>query len=105
MYAKALSHPIRVNIIELLLQQSCCYSGDLSDTFGIAKSTLSQHLKVLKEAGLIQGELNPPKIKYCVNRKNWSEARELLEKLINLGLDKKYIINHCQSNREVKNDN
>lgn len=73
-YAKALGHPIRVYIIDLLSRQSCCYSGDLSDVLPIAKSTLSQHLKELKDAGLIQGEIEPPKIKYCLNRKNWEVA-------------------------------
>lgn len=77
-YAKALGHPVRVYIIDLLSQQSCCYSGDLSDVLPVAKSTLSQHLKELKSAGLIQGEIEAPKIKYCLNRKNWDEARNLL---------------------------
>ena len=61
--AKALGHPVRVYIMELLSKQSCCYSGDLSDDLPIAKSTLSQHLKELKSAGLIQGEIESPKIK------------------------------------------
>ncbi|MBN1651183.1 MAG: winged helix-turn-helix transcriptional regulator, partial [Bacteroidales bacterium] len=51
-FAKALAHPVRLFIIELLSKQSCCYSGDLSDILPIAKSTLSQHLKELKKAGL-----------------------------------------------------
>ena len=80
-YAKALAHPVRVYIVELLSRQSCCYSGDLADELPIARSTLSQHLKELKEAGLIQGEINPPRIKYCINRTNWSEARILLNAL------------------------
>lgn len=79
-YAKALGHPVRIYVMELLASQSCCYSGDLSEVLPIAKSTLSQHLKELKNAGLIQGEIEAPKIKYCINRKNWEEARELLKK-------------------------
>jgi DNA-binding transcriptional ArsR family regulator len=75
-FAKALSHPIRIYVLELLATQSCCYSGDLSEVLPIAKSTLSQHLKELKEAGLIQGETEPPKIKYCLNRKNWELAKK-----------------------------
>jgi ArsR family transcriptional regulator, arsenate/arsenite/antimonite-responsive transcriptional repressor len=74
--AKAMGHPARVMILELLSSQSCCYSGDLADELPIARSTLSQHLKELKAAGLIQGEVNPPKIKYCLNRKNWQTARQ-----------------------------
>jgi ArsR family transcriptional regulator, arsenate/arsenite/antimonite-responsive transcriptional repressor len=76
-FAKALGHPVRVYIMELLSKQSCCYSGDLSEDLPIAKSTLSQHLKELKEAGLIQGEIEAPKIKYCINRENWDLARNL----------------------------
>ena len=78
-YAKAMGHPIRVYVLELLSKQSCCYSGDLSDILPIAKSTLSQHLKELKTAGLIQGEIEAPRIKYCINTENWKEARELLK--------------------------
>jgi len=81
-YAKAFSHPVRVYIIELLSRQACCYSGDLSDILPIAKSTLSQHLKELKEAGLIQGEIERPKIKYCLNRENWEEAKKLFQKFL-----------------------
>jgi ArsR family transcriptional regulator, arsenate/arsenite/antimonite-responsive transcriptional repressor len=76
-YAKALGHPIRMYILELLSKQSCCYSGDLSEVLPIAKSTLSQHLKELKKAGLIQGETEPPKIKYCLNRQNFDDAKKL----------------------------
>jgi len=79
MYAKALGHPVRVYILNLLSQQSCCYSGDLSDVLPVAKSTLSQHLKQLKDAGLIQGEILPPKIKYCLNKENWEEAKMLFK--------------------------
>lgn len=76
-YAKALSHPVRVFIIDYLAKNSnkCCYSGDMAEELPIARSTLSEHLKELKNAGLIQGEINPPYIKYCINRENWEEAR------------------------------
>ena len=83
-YAKALGHPVRVYVLELLSKQSCCYSGDLSDELPIAKSTLSQHLKELKEAGLIQGETKAPKIKYCINKENWKEAQELFKGFLKL---------------------
>lgn len=77
-YAKALGHPVRIYVIELLQKQTCCYSGDLSEVLPIAKSTLSQHLKELKRAGLIQGEIEAPRIKYCLNREKWEEAKKLL---------------------------
>jgi len=82
-YAKALGHPVRMYIIELLSKQSCCYSGDLSQELPIVKSTLSQHLKVLKEAGLIQGEIEQPKIKYCINQAKLNEARKILNEILN----------------------
>lgn len=81
-YAKAMGHPVRMYVLELLSKQSCCYSGDLSEELPIAKSTLSQHLKELKEAGLIQGEIESPKIKYCINRQNWEEAKQLFKELL-----------------------
>ncbi|MFW6043383.1 MAG: ArsR/SmtB family transcription factor [Marinilabiliaceae bacterium] len=78
-FAKALGHPVRIYILELLSRQSCCYSGDLSQDLPIAKSTLSQHLKELKEAGLIQGEIEAPRIKYCINKESWEEAKKLFK--------------------------
>ncbi|ALJ06631.1 ArsR family transcriptional regulator [Pseudalgibacter alginicilyticus] len=78
-YAKALSHPTRVAILKHLENQSCCFTGDLMDVFPLAQSTISQHLKELKNAGLIQGELKPPKIKYCINQNNWQAAKSLFQ--------------------------
>lgn len=78
-YAKALGHPVRLHVLELLSKQACCYSGDLSEDLPIAKSTLSQHLQELKNAGLIQGEIEPPRIKYCLNKENWKEAQTLFK--------------------------
>lgn len=76
-YGKALSHPVRVFILDYLANnlEKCCYSGDMAEELPIARSTLSEHLKELKKAGLIQGEINPPYIKYCINRENWEEAK------------------------------
>ena len=81
-YAKAIPHPIRVYILEHLSKLACCYSGDLTDLLPIAKSTLSQHLKELRNAGLIQGEIEPPKIKYCLNREAWEEAQQLFSNFL-----------------------
>ncbi len=77
LYAKALSNPVRVFIMDYLVNNldKCCYSGDMAEELPIARSTLSQHLAELKKAGLIQGEINPPYIKYCINRDNWEEAK------------------------------
>ncbi len=77
--AKALSHPARIYIMERLAGLNCCCtSGEMIGDIPIARSTLSQHLKELKLAGLIQGEIEPPKIKYCINRANWEIAKQLL---------------------------
>jgi len=76
-YAKALGHSTRIAILNYLDTQSCCFTGDLVDILPLAQSTISQHLKELKNAGLIQGELNPPKIKYCINQENWGKAKKL----------------------------
>jgi DNA-binding transcriptional ArsR family regulator len=77
--SKALSHPVRVYILKKLSKMdSCCYSGNLVEELPVGRSTLSQHLKELKYSGLIQGEINPPYIKYCINRENWDRARKLL---------------------------
>ncbi|MBT3207247.1 MAG: winged helix-turn-helix transcriptional regulator [Bacteroidetes bacterium] len=83
-FAKAMGHPVRMYVLELLSNQSCCYSGDLTEELNIAKSTLSQHLKELRDAGLIQGEIEAPKIKYCINKENWSEAQDLFKAFLKL---------------------
>ena len=76
-FSKALGHPTRIAILKHLQNQSCCFTGDLVEVFPLAQSTISQHLKELKNAGLIQGELNPPKIKYCIHKDNWQIAKTL----------------------------
>lgn len=80
-YAKALSHPARVFIMNYLSSNldKCCYSGDMATELPIARSTLSEHLKELKKAGLIQGEINPPYIKYCIHKESWDEAKHIFE--------------------------
>ena len=75
--AKALGHPTRIKILNYLENQTCCYTGDLLEMLPLAQSTISQHLKELKNARLIQGEVTPPKIKYCINQENWKKAKML----------------------------
>lgn len=91
-YAQALSHPTRIAILELLANHACCYHGDLSETLDVPASTLSQHLAVLKEAGLIKGETNPPKTKYCIHPKNWGLANGLFMAFFDKDLSEN---NHC----------
>ena len=78
-FSKALGHPTRIKILNYLENQSCCFTGDLVEVIPLAQSTISQHLKELKEAGLIQGEVNPPKIKYCIHQENWEKAKDLFQ--------------------------
>ena len=66
--AKALAHPARVRILRLLIERNACVCGDIVDALPLAQSTVSQHLKVLKDAGLIQGEIDGPRTCYCVHR-------------------------------------
>ena len=77
-YAKALAHPARVAIIEHLLKTKGCICGDLVDVLPLAQSTVSQHLKELKDAGIIYGEIEGPRINYCINPKTWKDAMSLL---------------------------
>lgn len=76
-FAKAMGHPARVAILEFLLKQDTCFFGDIHEVLPIAKATVSQHLKELKDAGLIQGEIETPKVRYCINRDNWQIAAQL----------------------------
>lgn len=81
-FAKALGHPVRIAILQLLGSQSCCYHSDMADELPIAKSTLSQHLNELKDAGLIQGNVTPPTVKYCINKENWALAKKLIKSIV-----------------------
>ena len=91
-FAKAMGHPARIKILEILSNQDCCYSGNIAEEFPIALSTLSQHLKELKASGLIQGEINPPRIKYCINQENWKQAKFLFDEFLE---DKSFKANDC----------
>ncbi|MDD2608045.1 ArsR family transcriptional regulator [Lascolabacillus sp.] len=81
-YGKAMSHPVRVYILKKLSEMNaCCYSGDLVNEIPVGRSSLSMHLKELKNAGLIQGEVELPYIKYCLNRENWDKAKTVFKEL------------------------
>lgn len=79
--AKALGHPVRVRIVQLLLKRDNCMCGDIVDRLPLAQSTVSQHLKVLKQAGIIYGETEGPAVCYCVNRAAVARLRALLHNL------------------------
>ncbi len=82
--AKALGHPTRIEILVFLASQNSCFFGDIHDELPIAKSTVSQHLKELRDAGLIQGEIEAPKVRYCIHRENREMARKLFSSLFGL---------------------
>ncbi len=77
-YAKALGHPARVAIMNYLAEQDTCFFGDIHEELPISKATVSQHLTALKAAGLIQGEIEAPKVRYRIDRNNWNEALMLV---------------------------
>ena len=78
-FAKALGHPARIAVMQFLAKQEQCYFGDIHEELPIAKATVSQHLSELKDAGLIQGTIEIPKVKYCINQENWQLAQELFK--------------------------
>lgn len=80
-YAKAMGHPTRIAILHFLAQRNECFFGDIHEVLPIAKATVSQHLSELKDAGLIQGTIEPPKVKYCINAENWREASKMFSEM------------------------
>ena len=81
-FAKALGHPTRVAIVQFLINQEECYFGRIWEELSIAKATVSQHLKELKDAGIIQGEIDGPRVKYCINKNNWKLMRVLFNNFV-----------------------
>jgi DNA-binding transcriptional ArsR family regulator len=81
--AKALSHPARIRILKILNDMDSCMVGSLVDQLPLAQATVSQHLKELKRVGLIEGEIDGPKVCYCVNNKNLLKAKTALDKMFN----------------------
>jgi DNA-binding transcriptional ArsR family regulator len=79
--AKAVGHPVRIAILQFLSSRDVCICGDITDVIPLAQSTVSQHLKVLKEAGLIKGEVEGVKTCYCLNRDGLREAEQLFTSL------------------------
>ncbi|WP_069131711.1 ArsR/SmtB family transcription factor [Rhodohalobacter halophilus] len=80
--AKALGHPARIAILEILSRQNTCICGDITDELPLAQSTVSQHLKALKTAGIIKGEVEGVRTCYCLDEGNLAEMKSLFEELI-----------------------
>lgn len=79
--AWGLAHPLRIRILRLLAKRDSCVCGEIVEEMPVAQSTVSQHLKILKEAGLVQGEIDGPRVCYCINTESLAELKELIGKL------------------------
>ena len=77
--AKALSHPTRIAILSFLAKQKECFFGEIHEVLNVSKPTVSNHLSELKEAGLIQGTIEPPKVRYCINNEIWDDSKALFQ--------------------------
>ena len=88
---KALGHPARIAILQFLVEKKSCICGDIVDELPLSQSTVSQHLRELKNAGLIKGEIEGPSVCYCIDAKVWSKAKEVIESLFESYKD----INYC----------
>jgi len=82
LFAKALSHPARIAIIELLARRKNCYSGNIADEIPLSRTTVSQHLQELKKSGLIKGEIEGQKVEYCIHAENFNRLKLLLEEFL-----------------------
>lgn len=76
---KALAHPARIAILQLLIKADACICGDLVEELGLAQSTISQHLKELKNAGLIKGTIEGTSVCYCIDEKTWKLCKKEFE--------------------------
>ena len=79
--AWAIAHPARVRIVRLLISRNACICGEIVDEMPLAQSTVSQHLKILKESGLVQGEVDGPKVCYCINPETLNLLKTLISSL------------------------
>jgi len=91
--AKVFAHPARVAIIQYLLRSNTCFNGHLVEELGLAQATISQHLRELKNSGIIQGTIEGVSVSYCINSKRWSEIKELFGDLF-----ESYSASDCSTN-------
>jgi DNA-binding transcriptional ArsR family regulator len=80
-YAKALAHPARIAVLKLLIQKQACICGVIVDELPLSQSTVSQHLKELKQSGLIKGDIEGARVCYCIDEKEWKIAKETINQL------------------------
>lgn len=88
LFAKAFGHPARVAILQQLFKIDACYCGDLVDEIGLAQPTISQHLRELKNLGLIQGNVEGTSVCYCINSENWTKMKEVMSQFLNQDISK-----------------
>ncbi|MBO6585919.1 MAG: winged helix-turn-helix transcriptional regulator [Gracilimonas sp.] len=81
-FAKALAHPARIAILEILAKRNTCICGDITEELPLAQSTVSQHLKALKSAGIIKGEIDGVRTCYCLDEDNVAELKNVMESLL-----------------------
>ncbi|MFB9053685.1 ArsR/SmtB family transcription factor [Formosa undariae] len=81
--AKVLGHPARISILEYLIKSNSCVCGDLVEEIGLAQPTISQHLKELKNAGIIQGTIEGTSVCYCINTEKWNDIQNKLNLFFN----------------------
>ena len=84
--AKAIAHPARIAILQHLFKINACVCGDLVDEIGLAQATISQHLKELKQVGLIKGTIEGTSVCYCIDKNNWSKMKALLSEFLDQDL-------------------
>lgn len=77
--AKAIAHPARIAILQHLIKTKSCINGDLVLEIGLAQATISQHLRELKDAGLIQGSIDGTRVNYCINQEKWTALKSLFQ--------------------------
>lgn len=92
LFAKVFGHPARIAILQQLFKINACYCGDLVKEIGLAQPTISQHLKELKQLGLIKGNIEGPKICYCIDQENWKKMKKKMIEFLNqnINIDQEY---------------
>jgi predicted transcriptional regulator len=85
--AKAFSHPARVAILQHLLAANACINGDLVEELGLAQATISQHLRELKDIGIINGTIEGVSVSYCINPTRWAEVKEVFNQIFDQFVD------------------
>ena len=86
LYAKVFGHPARVSILQHLFKINACICGDLVDEIGLAQPTISQHLRELKNIGLIKGNVEGTSVCYCIDKEKWSKMKEVMNEFLNQDL-------------------